>query len=278
MVKGGQMTDHWSWRLKLQEEGDEVAVRVLDGHGEGIKKTTRKVVSVNPRVIWVQMTSLGWAEFCSVEELRKRLAARLRGDEICLEKFESSMKIACEASYEDICRGAPIDYVAPFWRVIEPESDFAQGLLCGSEWIYEMRRKETAPESVWEKAHRILGFDWPTPEEIGNDPIEMLLDIRISEGLWTCFRDEEGIEFTDFLKWAFIYEGKPWYGVIRNLTFASDFDGNDLPMYEEFEDTKLTGFEFAELIADRIGKPFRRIGPFDYPIRYEVWDFSAEAS
>ncbi len=272
------MTEQGSWRLKLQEEGDAVTVRVLDHQGKGLKKTGRQVVSVNPRVIWVQMTSLGWAEFCSVEELKTRLAARLGGDEICLEIFETSMKIACEASYEDICRGAPIDYVAPFWRVIDPESDFAQGLLCGSEWIYEMRRKETAPESDWEKARRILGFEWPTPEEIGNDPIEMLLDIRISEGLWTCFRDEEGIEFSDSLKWAFIYEGKPWYGVIRDLTFVSDFDGNDLPMYEEFEDTKLTGFEFAELIADRIGKPFRRIGPFDYPIRYEVWDFSLEAS
>lgn len=272
------MSDTRSWRVRMQEDGAEVSVKVLEQDVDGVGKAGQRVVTVNPRVIWVQMTQLDWGETCSVEEFQVKLLERLDGDIISTDTFGPSVITACEASYEDICRGAPIEFVAPFWRVIEPDSKIAGELSCGSDWILKTREKETAPETVWERAHRLLRFDWPTDEEVGNDPIEVLLDIRVSFALSECFSEEKEVEGTEHLRCAVIYEGQPWWGIIRDLSCASDFDDNQWPLYEEFEDTDLSGFEFAEVIAERIGKPFRRLGPFEDPIHYEVWEFSEVAA
>ncbi|MFM9872390.1 MAG: hypothetical protein ACKVQS_02860 [Fimbriimonadaceae bacterium] len=225
------------------------------------------------------MTQLDWGETCSVEEFQVKLLERLDGDIISPDTFGPSVITACEASYEDICRGAPIEFVAPFWRMIKPDSEIANLLSFGGDWIKEKRRKESGIETTWGRAHRLMGFTWPTDEEVGNDPIEHILDFRVNEVLFDCFLGEDEFEFCDITNCAFIYEGKPWWAVFRDLSCAADFPmALEMPLYEEFEGTEFSGFEFAETIAERIGKPFRRLGPFEDPIQYEVWEFSEVAA
>jgi len=264
----------------MQEDGVEAMVTVLERDIEGVGSAGQHLVTVNPRVIWGQMKRTEWANFCSIEELKTQLATRLGGDVICPDTFGASIRITCEASYEDLCRGGSLEDVAPFWRVIEPGSVIAQELSCGSDWILAKREKELAaellPKSIWGRYQRILGFEWPTDEEIGNNPIETILDIKVHLEL-----SNHLIFFEDFMEdqrqihtCLPIYEGQPWWGVIRDMSSAADYPVElAFPLYDEFEGTELSGLEFAEIIGKRIGKPFERLGPYSEPIEFEVWDF-----
>lgn len=253
-----------SWRVRLQE--GEGPLAVIDN---------QKVLVGNPRAIWGELSRLEWGDRISEEELYQTLAAQLGADRIDQESLAKYLRIVCETSLEDFSNGAQLFEVAPFWRAVDAESDLSKRLSCGQEWIVERQSKESGSAPL-EKAMCALKLEWPTEEEVGNDPIELLLDIRISHRLGDhfIFMDEFADEGRCMTTCCMLYDGKPWWGVIRNLCFVADYPTElEFPLYEEFEGTEMSGFEFAEVITQRIGKPFERIIPTEQPIPFEVWDY-----
>lgn len=52
------------------------------------------------------------------------------------------LRIVAEAAWEQLQAGKSRSEVAPFWRVIDPDSKAARKLPCGAEFIVRQRRIE----------------------------------------------------------------------------------------------------------------------------------------
>jgi len=58
----------------------------------------------------------------------------------CLDSY--ILRISAEAALEELAEGKSLDEVAPFWRVIDPDSKLAIRLTVGPEWVAAQRAAE----------------------------------------------------------------------------------------------------------------------------------------
>ncbi|MBY0564317.1 MAG: hypothetical protein K2P58_09035 [Hyphomonadaceae bacterium] len=98
----------------------------------------------------------------SIEAVRASLATKYGADAACPLTSGIFARIAAEAALERIAAGAKASEVAPFWRVIDPDSPLAEKLSCGPDFIREMRALEGAagkskakPNATKRKASRL---------------------------------------------------------------------------------------------------------------------------
>jgi hypothetical protein len=52
------------------------------------------------------------------------------------------LRISAEAALEELAEGKSLNEVAPFWRVIAPDSKLAKKLTVGPEWLAAQRAAE----------------------------------------------------------------------------------------------------------------------------------------
>lgn len=64
----------------------------------------------------------------SIQELRRRLARLGGADAACPVSTSLFLRTVSEAAWDDIEQGASAVEVAPFWRVVEPDSPLARKL------------------------------------------------------------------------------------------------------------------------------------------------------
>lgn len=77
-----------------------------------------------------------------IARLREELAQRHHAEVTCPLTTGIFLRIVAEAAYEDIEKGAPLNEVTPFWRVIEPRDKVAKKLRCGPDWVRLQREAE----------------------------------------------------------------------------------------------------------------------------------------
>ena len=74
--------------------------------------------------------------------LRDDLAHEFQVDTTCPVAAAIFLKIVANASYEELSLGIDISEIAPFWRVVDPDSKLAKKLNCGIEFIINQRINE----------------------------------------------------------------------------------------------------------------------------------------
>lgn len=77
--------------------------------------------------------------------LRHALAQAQAADATCPVSTAIFLRVVAEAARDEMQAGARAAEVAPFWRVIEPESPLAKKLRCGPQWTAQQRAAESAP-------------------------------------------------------------------------------------------------------------------------------------
>ena len=132
----------WSDRLV---GGQPPEVKLLDFDVAGLKRGTTMLVS-SPSELAAYLRTIPPGQTHSVAAMRVALARAHGADATCPASTPIFLRVVAEAAWEDLEAVSDPEQIAPFWRVIEPESRLAQKLRCGAEFVAAMRQREQATE------------------------------------------------------------------------------------------------------------------------------------
>jgi hypothetical protein len=77
-----------------------------------------------------------------VKTLRKAMAHRHGAEVTCPVYTGYHLRTVAEAAHEALQRGAPIEQIAPFWRVLDEATPTTERLTFGAEFVRIRRRAE----------------------------------------------------------------------------------------------------------------------------------------
>lgn len=125
-----------SWQEKFETKKEPV-VKVIEKSFADIKEGERMLIST-PAEISEYINSLPKDKHLSLKELRQELAKRHHADKTCPVTTGIFLRIIAERSLELISEGK--NPIAPFWKVVDPESPLAKKISCGPELILKFRQ------------------------------------------------------------------------------------------------------------------------------------------
>ena len=94
-----------------------------------------KMLVATPLIIDSYIKKIPFGTVINLSILRDDLAHEFQVDTTCPVATAIFLKIVANASYEELGLGIDISEVAPFWRVVDPDSKLAKNLNCGIEFI-----------------------------------------------------------------------------------------------------------------------------------------------
>ena len=101
-----------------------------------------KMLVATPLIIDSYIKKIPFGTVMNLSTLRDDLAHEFQVDTTCPVAAAIFLKIVANASYEELSLGIDISEVAPFWRVVDPDSKLAKKLNCGIEFIINQRINE----------------------------------------------------------------------------------------------------------------------------------------
>lgn len=101
-----------------------------------------EMLIATPKVFEDYLMKIKEGKSKTLKEMRQDLAKKFSADHTCPLTTGIFLRIVAEANFERLHNGVPIEKIAPFWRVIEPNSSLAKKLSFGQEFIILMRKKE----------------------------------------------------------------------------------------------------------------------------------------
>jgi len=101
-----------------------------------------KMLVATPLIIDSYIKKVPFGTVTNLSSLRDDLALEFQVDKTCPVSTAIFLKIVANASYEELSLGIDISEVAPFWRVVDPDSKLAKKLNCGIEFIINQRINE----------------------------------------------------------------------------------------------------------------------------------------
>jgi hypothetical protein len=122
---------------------------VLDKDFAGVPKGAKLLISDPQEVrrFLIEQTRAG--DFMPIQHMRRVLAAAHQCDATCPVSTAIFLRTVSEAAWDELQAGAPLSEIAPFWRVVEPNSTLAGKLRCGSPWIEQQRTAELEAAGVY---------------------------------------------------------------------------------------------------------------------------------
>lgn len=96
----------------------------------------------NPQMVDDYIRHIPRGSSCTLQQMREDLAAENNADKTCPVTAGIFLRIVAEAAYEEYTAGKPLKGIAPFWRIVSPESSTAQKLSFGTALLEEQRKKE----------------------------------------------------------------------------------------------------------------------------------------
>jgi len=129
-----------TWRQKLETGRDPKVVR-LKKTMSGVQAGSLLLVS-SPREVDAYIRAIPNGGTVDQARLRADLAAEHGAGGACAISTGIFVRIASEAAWEEMQQGKSAAEVAPFWRVVDPDSALAGKLTCGAEFIRKMRASE----------------------------------------------------------------------------------------------------------------------------------------
>jgi len=130
-------------RKTLQEKFDarkEVEIVILEKPMPGMPAGSKLLISSPAEIdAWVRAVPVG--ETRSVAQLREDLAKKHGADGTCALTTGIFPRVVSERALEQLATGEV--EIAPFWRVVEPQSPLAKKLPNGPEFIQSRRSAES---------------------------------------------------------------------------------------------------------------------------------------
>lgn len=114
--------------------------KVLDAPFAGVPAGARLHIST-PRDLEAQIRTIPAGTTIDVATLRAEIAARHDADATCPVTTAMYLRIVIEIALDELARDSDAD-VAPFWRVVEPDSAIARRVDGASDLIADLRRSE----------------------------------------------------------------------------------------------------------------------------------------
>ena len=139
-----------TWTQKL-ENGRSAERVILEKPYCGVPAGTVMLVST-PREVEQYIRAIPPGVVVSPRTLRDDLAAQHGAETTCPTTTGIFLRIVSEAALEQVAAGADWAQVAPFWRVVDPESPTAQKISGGPDLIRKMRAQEA---SGYKRASRV---------------------------------------------------------------------------------------------------------------------------
>ena len=102
------------------------------------------VVIPSPHDVERELWKIPQGHTRSQPELRRALAEHHDADNACPAMTGFQLRLVAEVAAEALAAGMDAGEVAPFWRVVEPNSKIAGRLPRGSDLITELRKREAA--------------------------------------------------------------------------------------------------------------------------------------
>ena len=127
---------------KLAQKKDKKIV-VLDHEFAGIKAGQRMFVAT-PQIVDRYIRSIPYGESRSIVRLRNELARRHRCDAACPMSTSIFIRISAEAALEELAQGAPVEDIAPFWRVLTSADKITKKLNVDPAWVDQQRALEAS--------------------------------------------------------------------------------------------------------------------------------------
>lgn len=120
-----------SWAEK-RDCGKAPHVTVIDKAFAGIPAGSKLLIS-SPLEIDAFVRDIPKGKQVEPPEMRQILAKRHKADATCPVSTGIFLRIVAEAALEEYNQGKPLHSVAPFWRIVAPNSTLAKKLSIGSE-------------------------------------------------------------------------------------------------------------------------------------------------
>ena len=130
------------WRAMLGKKKSPKMV-VLEKDFAGIKAGSRLFVAT-PQIIDDYIRRIPTGETRTIERLRNELARKHQCTATCPVSTAIFIRISAESALEELAEGEALHAVAPFWRVIDPDSKVAARLTVNPDWIMAQRAAEQA--------------------------------------------------------------------------------------------------------------------------------------
>lgn len=118
-----------------------VQIMVLDKPFAGAAIGNRMAI-LTPGLIDSELRKIERGSTLSASDFRNQQAKRLGVAVVCPLSTGIFLRIVSENALEEIARGASMDDVAHFWRMVSPRDALARKLTCGPQWIAQARLAE----------------------------------------------------------------------------------------------------------------------------------------
>jgi hypothetical protein len=130
---------------KRYNSAREPHVVTLTSDFAGVKAGSTMLIS-SPGQIAAYLAAIPRGERRTLARMRSDLAKRSQADAMCPVTTSIFLKVVAEVALREMNDGKLIDDVAPFWRVITPESIIAAKLSCGPEGVGHLTMLDAAAE------------------------------------------------------------------------------------------------------------------------------------
>ena len=127
-----------SWIDKFNQPREKM-IKVLDTDFSDMK-VGEKMLIATPKIIDEYINQVPKSYTVDMKTMRKDLALTHQADVTCPVTTGIFLRVVSEASFEKIILGEKNP--TPFWRVVDPKSNLAKKLACGSKLIRDMRALE----------------------------------------------------------------------------------------------------------------------------------------
>ncbi|BCH21739.1 hypothetical protein [Mesorhizobium sp. L-8-3] len=98
-----------------------------------------------PKLVDEFMRSIPRGSHVDVKAMRKMLAERHDTEVTCPIYTGYHLRTVAEAAHEALERGAPLEDITPFWRVLDAATPTTGRLSFGAEFVHQRRREEGLP-------------------------------------------------------------------------------------------------------------------------------------
>lgn len=133
-----------TWQEKMTDGRQphvEIAIKGFAGISPG-----QKMLIPTPKLIDAYIRQIPEGKTVNSQTLRKDLALENGADVTCPLTTGIFLRIVAEAAQESYEKGAPVESITPFWRVIDEKSPIAKKLTFGTQFLKAQRRKEAIGE------------------------------------------------------------------------------------------------------------------------------------
>lgn len=129
-----------TWKQKMTAKPPHTVV--LEKGFAGVPAGKTLLISCPMEIETYLRTKVPMGETREIPQMRRELAAEHDADAACPVSTAIFLRTVAEAAWDEIEAGASTGEVAPFWRVIDPNSPLAKKLRAGGAWIEQQRSAE----------------------------------------------------------------------------------------------------------------------------------------